>query len=108
MPRRRASAPSRSIASLGPETVTDWRAFMRAEFERAADLGEQLARRLGAQRQRRHAAVAAGAFLLPAARDDDPRRLLQRQRAGGPGRADLADAVADMRRPPRSRARAAP
>ena len=69
----------------------------RADFERAAGLGEKLARRLDTQRQGRHAAAAARAFLLPAARDDDPRRVGQRQRAGRPGRADLSDAVADMR-----------
>ena len=67
-----------------------------AQFERAAGFGEQRARRLGAQSQRRHAAAAARAFLLSAARHDDPRRVGQRQRAGRPGGADLADAVADM------------
>ena len=49
-----------------------------AQFERAADLGEKRARRVGAQRQGRHAAAAARTFLLPAARDDDSRGIGQR------------------------------
>ena len=68
----------------------------RADFERRAELGDQLARRRRAKLQRRHAAVAAGPLLVPAARDDDPCGLGQRQRASAPRRGDLADAVADM------------
>src|SRR3954453_5318958 len=70
---------------------------LRANFERTAGFGEKLARRLDAQRQGRHAALAARAFLLPAARDDDSRRVGQGKRAGSPCRADLSDTVADMR-----------
>jgi hypothetical protein len=50
----------------------------RADFERAAGFGQKLARRLDTQRQGSHAAAAARALLLSAARDDDPCRLVQR------------------------------
>ena len=50
----------------------------RADLERAAEFAEQLGGCRSAQPQRRHAAIAAGPFLLPAARHDHPRGLGQR------------------------------
>ena len=84
------------MASAGPETVTDWRGVDRADLERAADLGQELARRRAAERQRRHAPDTAGPLLVAAAGDDDPRRVVERQRAGAQAARDFADAVADM------------
>ena len=47
-----------------------------------------------AQHQRGHAAAAAHAFLVAAAGDHDIDGLVEAERAGTPGRGDLADAVA--------------
>ena len=68
----------------------------RPDFEGATDFAEQLTCRGLAQRERRHPAVAARPLLVPAARDDNARRIRQRQRAGRPGSGDFTDAVADM------------
>src|SRR6266851_2747580 len=68
----------------------------RADLERATQLIDQLASSSAAERERRHAPVAARPLLVAAARDDDPCRIGQRQGTAGPGRGDLADAVANV------------
>src|SRR5438105_1147275 len=83
---------------FGPGDRHRLRGIDGADLKRAAEFAEQLAGGRAAQRQRRHAAVAPGPLLLPAARYDDARGFRQRQGTRAPCRRDLADAMTDMAR----------
>ena len=58
-------------------------------------VGEERLHLLGRSEQHGHGAEAARRFLVLAAVEDHPHRLFQAQDAGGLGRGDLADAVAE-------------
>jgi len=98
----KAAAPCFHCQSVNRLAGTGERHRLRgvdgADLERAAEFAEQLAGSRAAQRQCRHAAVAPGPLLLPAAHHDDPRGLRQRQGARAPRCRDLADAMTDMAR----------
>ena len=68
----------------------------RSDLGRATEFGENGARSIVSERERRHAARTLGLLLMTAAHDDDAPGIGQRQRARGPGRCDLADTMPEM------------
>ncbi len=81
-----------------PETVTLRQLLTRRDLDAVRTGGLEEAPGLTvAQHQRGHAAAAAHALLVAAAGDHDVDGLVEAERAGTPGRCDLADAVAEGR-----------